>query len=96
LKYEKVDREEREMTAEQEIEILIQYGEADMSKRLHLFLQFPDLRKDFQEIERKQLTVRTGSPSLRGEYKGKYFRNLSLFRKKCLSVPFGDGGNPSP
>jgi hypothetical protein len=47
------------MTVEQEIDILIQYGEAAMSKRLHLFLQFPDLRKGFQEIERKHLAVRT-------------------------------------
>jgi hypothetical protein len=74
------------MTVEQEIDILIQYGEADMSKRLHLFLQFPDLRRGFQEIERKHLAVRTGSPSLRGEYKGKYSNYLSLLRKGCLSL----------
>ena len=29
---------------EREIDILIQYGEADINKKLHLFLQFPDLR----------------------------------------------------
>ena len=52
------------MTVEQEIDILIQYGEADMSKRLHLFLQFPDLRRAFQEIERKHLAVRRGCLSL--------------------------------
>lgn len=64
------NREEREMTVEQEMDIFIQYREADMSKRLHLFLQFPDLRRGFQEIERKHLSVRTGSTSSRGEYKG--------------------------
>jgi hypothetical protein len=74
------------MTVEQEIDILIQYGEADLSKRLHLFLQFPDLRRDFQEIERKHLAVRMGSTSLRREYKGKYFSNLSLLRKRCLGL----------
>jgi len=74
------------MTVEQEIDILIQYGKADMSKRLHLFLQFPDLRRGFQEIERKHLAVRTGSISLRGECKGKYSNYLSLLRKGCLSL----------
>jgi hypothetical protein len=45
---------------EQEIGILIQYGEADINKKLHLFLQFPDLRNAFQEIERKNATAQTG------------------------------------
>ncbi len=73
------------MTVEQEIDILIQYEEADMRKRLHLFLQFPDLRRGFQEIERKHSAVRTGSTSLRGECKGKCSNNLSLlFFERCL------------
>lgn len=58
------------MTVEQEIDIFIQYGEADMNKRLHLFLQFPDLRRGFQEIERKHLAARKEFRSLCGEYKG--------------------------
>jgi len=45
---------------EQEIDILIQYGEADINKKLHLFLQFPDLRSGFQGIERKDLAFQTG------------------------------------
>ncbi len=45
---------------EQEIDILLQYGEADISKKLHLFLQFPDLRSAFQEIERKSAPAQTG------------------------------------
>jgi hypothetical protein len=73
------------MTVEQEIDILVQYGEADINERLHLFLQFPDLRRGFQEIERKHLAVRSGSTSLHEEYKGKYSYNLSLLRKGGLS-----------
>lgn len=57
------------MTMEQEIDIFMQYGEADMSERLDLFLQFPDLRRGFQEIDRKRLAVRTGSTSFHGDCK---------------------------
>jgi hypothetical protein len=49
---------------EQEMDILIQYGEADINKKLHLFLQFPNLRSGFQEIERKNLAFQTGFRSL--------------------------------
>jgi hypothetical protein len=45
---------------EQEIDILIQYGEADINKKLHLFLQFPDLRNAFQEIDRKNAAAQKG------------------------------------
>jgi hypothetical protein len=45
---------------EQEIDILIEYGEADINKKLHLFLQFPDWRNAFQEIERKNAAAQTG------------------------------------
>ena len=48
---------------EQEMHILIQYGEADINKKLHLFLQFPDLRRGFQEIERKNVAFQTGFKS---------------------------------
>jgi hypothetical protein len=37
-----------------EVKILLQYARAGFSKRMHLFLQFPDLRDVFQEIERKR------------------------------------------
>ena len=36
-------------------EILKQYTEAGINERLHLFLQFPDLRRSFQKIDRKDL-----------------------------------------
>ncbi len=44
----------------QKLDILIAYGEADINERLHLFLQFPDLRNAFQEIERKNAAAQTG------------------------------------
>ncbi len=47
----------------QEIDIFIQYGEADINKKLDLFLQFPDLRSGFQEIERKHLAFQMGFKS---------------------------------
>jgi len=57
---------------QEKIEILTRYGEADMKKRLYLFLQFPDLRWAFQEIELRDL----------GEHhKGKHSRLLSLLSR---------------
>ena len=57
---------------EQEIDILIQYGKTDINTKLHLFLQFPDLRGGFQEIERKHLAFQTGfKPSLEKEKNAK-------------------------
>lgn len=66
---------------QQEIDILIQYGKADMGKRLHLFLQFPDLRSGFQEIERKKLAVQTGSGSLLAKHNAYSFPRSQSFLK---------------
>jgi hypothetical protein len=55
--------ERRRILMEKEIEKLIQYAQGDSFKRLHLFLQFPDLRGAFQEIERKDLAAQRTSPS---------------------------------
>ena len=44
-------------------DILQQYTEARINERLHLFLQFPDLRRSFQEIDRKDLAFQILSPS---------------------------------
>jgi len=64
---------------EQKIDILIQYGKVDINTKLHLFLQFPDLRSCFQEIERKELAARLGSTSLREEHiKEKCARSVAL------------------
>jgi len=65
---------------EKEIEILIQYAQADSFKRLHLFLQFPDLRGAFQEIERKDLAAQTAASSKQYS-KEKCSRLLSLFSR---------------
>jgi len=43
-------------------EILRQYTQADFSKRIYLFLQFPDLRDAFQEIERTIVSCSRGFP----------------------------------
>ena len=62
--------------------ILRQYTEARINERLHLFLQFPDLRRSFQEIDRKDLAYHKASISLREEHdKAKYSFHLFLFRK---------------
>jgi len=54
-------------------EILKQYTGACTNERLHLFLQFPDLRRFFQEIDRKDLAYHKASKSLREEHnKAKY------------------------
>jgi hypothetical protein len=39
---------------EQVSEILIQYAQAVFSQRIYLFLQFPNLRGVFEEMERKK------------------------------------------
>jgi hypothetical protein len=62
-------------------EILRQYAEARINERLHLFLQFPDLRRSFQEIDRKDLAYREASGSLReGPNRAKYSLHLLLLR----------------
>jgi len=65
-------------------EILRQYAEARINERLHLFLQFPDLRRSFQEIARKDLAFQKASTSLReGHNKAKYSLYLLLLRRAC-------------
>jgi hypothetical protein len=44
-----------------EVEMLIQYTQADYIKRMHMFLQYPDLRGSFQEIDRKDLAAQKAS-----------------------------------
>jgi hypothetical protein len=46
-------------------EMLKEYEEADSNKRLHMFLQYRDLRHSFQEIENKALTDPMGSNEFR-------------------------------
>ena len=62
-------------------EILKQYTDARINERLHLFLQFPDLRRSFQEIDRKDLAYREASGSLHEEHnKAKNSLHLLLLR----------------
>jgi hypothetical protein len=62
-------------------EILKRYTEARIGERLHLFLQFRDLRESFQEIDRQDLACPKVSPSLREEHdKAKY--SLPLLRRR--------------
>jgi hypothetical protein len=78
-KCKKVERKEGKIAMEQEIEILIRYGEAGMNKRLNLYLQFPDLRWAFQEMEHKDMAAQMASRSFSEEHhKGKCPRLLSL------------------
>jgi hypothetical protein len=44
-----------------EVEMLIQYTQADFFRRMHMFLQFSDLRGSFQEIDRKDLAAQKPS-----------------------------------
>ena len=63
-------------------EILRQYTEARINERLHLFLQFPDLRRSFQEIDCKDLAYQEAPISLREEHnKAKYSPHLLLLRE---------------
>jgi hypothetical protein len=62
-------------------EILRQYAEARINERLHLFLQFSDLRRPFREIDRKDLAYHEASGSLHEEHnKAKYSLHLLLLR----------------
>jgi hypothetical protein len=75
----KILTKEGKLVMEQKIEVLLQYEEADFNERLHLFLGFPDMRRVFQEIERKDLVAQMASKSLGEEHrKGRYSRILSL------------------
>lgn len=60
-------------------ERLKQYTEARINERLHLFLQFPDLRRSFQEIDCKDLAYYKACTLLREEHnKAKYSPLLFL------------------
>jgi hypothetical protein len=49
------------MAMEKKMDILIQYTQANSLMRMHMFLQFPDLRDCFQEIDRKDLAAQKAS-----------------------------------
>jgi len=64
---------------EEKIEILMQYGKADLDERLNLFLGFPDLRRAFQAVELKDVVAQRASKSLGEQNKnGNWFQLLSF------------------
>ncbi len=67
------------MNAEIKGEILRQYVESHPEERLHLFLQFPNLRRPFQKIDRKELASKATS-SHEDRAKVRYPFYLSFFR----------------
>jgi hypothetical protein len=67
------------MVMEEKIDILIQYGKADLDERLNLFLEFPDLRRSFQGIELRDRAAQTAFQSSgRKHNKGRYSRRPSF------------------
>ena len=71
---------------EEKIEILIRYGEADPNRRLHFFLEFPDLRSAFQEIERNDLAAQMASRSLCGWHNKGKRSHLSTFLSRIIEI----------
>ncbi len=64
---------------EKEERILIKYVQADLCQRVYMFLQFPDLRGDFQEIDRRYSAPQTGCrASPEPHPKQKCFRDVSF------------------
>ena len=73
---------------EKEIEILMQYAQAGFSERMDLFLQSPDLRSAFQEMDRKELAAqRAALSSAKQHNKEKCSRPLSLLNRIILALP---------
>lgn len=61
-----------------EAEILMKYAQADFAKRMYLFLQYPDLRAAFQQIEHCKFRCPNGfSFSTEQQNKEKCFHNFS-------------------
>jgi hypothetical protein len=63
--------------------IISEYRRADLNKRLHMYLSYRDLRKDFMEIESDQVPgfLEKGAP---GASKPATFRkNCSRSRRTC-------------
>ncbi len=61
-------------------DILVEYEKADMNKRLHLFLQFRDLRNDFLEVELKEYKhLRFSNPNLSNQF----LRTLQIWGGTC-------------
>jgi hypothetical protein len=75
------------MVMKREVEILIKYAQADFFRRIYLFLQFPNLRDAFQEIECMDLAAQMTSA-----YSTEQHSKDKCFRTGCP----GDPGVPLP
>ncbi len=66
---------------EKEERILIKYEQADFCQRIYMFLHYPDLRADFQEIDRRHLAPQTECiPCPEKHVKKNCFSDVSLLR----------------
>jgi hypothetical protein len=65
---------------EKEVEMLIQYTQADFFRRMNMFLQFSDLRGSFQAIDRKELAAQKAS-STRQHYRRRCSWLLPIFSR---------------
>jgi len=71
-------------------DFLDEYKYSDFNRRLHMFLQYPELRSDFTQIERE---INGGSGQIRGQevyqsFTLSYLRLLAGFVKRyCRQKP---------
>ena len=71
---------------EKEIEILLQYTQADSFRRMHMFLQSPDLRNVFQEIERKGLGAQRAPMSSAKQHHKRRCSRLASFLSRIIEI----------
>lgn len=63
-------------------DFLDEYRYADLTKRLHLYLQYPEMRPEFDQIEYSESAHRQlcGQPGRTGVQKARKIRTWRLFR----------------
>jgi len=62
-------------------DLLDDYRDADLTKRLHLYLQFPELRTEFIEMDRNELYLREPRKLPKGKWSFQFFTRT--FGKVC-------------
>ena len=71
--------------------ILFKYREADLTGRLHMFLDHRDLRGHFREIDRREMPQPSLAPKVLFRLPGpclRVFRRLASTMKCLISLPF--------
>ena len=71
--------------------ILFKYREADLTVRLHMFLDHRDLRDHFMEIDRSEMPRPSLAPKVLFRLPGLYlnfFRRLASTMNCLISLPF--------